>query len=184
MVSDRSCAVGLEAGSVEEAIGKLAALCAVNLQELSADEIAARLLIRELAISTAYDHGVALPHCRADEVSGFALAIAVSRNGIPFRRMPRSAPLSTMPPTPGAAPGGAVSAGGPLPDRTYLFLTLVGPADRPDEYIQVLSLLAQFALDPAARQRLLAAATPHQLCTVFRMYPHRTAPRERYVVGD
>jgi mannitol/fructose-specific phosphotransferase system IIA component (Ntr-type) len=146
ILSPSSCSVSLAATDTATAIDSLASLVAGSVDELSQDEIRRGLLERESAISTGYDHAVALPHCKAVEIERFSMAIAVAPDGVPFR------------------------AGSSEPTR--FFLTLVGPSDRPDEYINLLAAIAQFSMDPEARRRMLEANTPHQLHAIFQLYPH------------
>lgn len=119
---------GDAAAVLRDLAGRLAARPGMRL---SAAEIERRFVERESLGSTAIGGGLAMPHCRGEEIDRPAVAIVRTRLGVPF----------------GAEDG--------VPVR--LFFALVTPGGAPGEHLRILAEFARRARDPRRRAALLAA---------------------------
>ena len=101
------------------------------------DEVHRAVFEREADRSTGIGRGLAVPHCRADGVRTFHVSVAVLKEGVDW---------------------------GALDDRRVHFVFLViGPADQPEAYLQLLSQISRLIRLPQATKRLLAATTPEEV---------------------
>jgi mannitol/fructose-specific phosphotransferase system IIA component (Ntr-type) len=101
------------------------------------DEVHQAVFEREADRSTGIGRGLAVPHCRADDVRSFHVSVAVLKDGVDWDA---------------------------LDDRPVHFIFLViGPADQPEAYLQLLSQISRLIRLPQATKRLLAATTPEEV---------------------
>ena len=124
----------------DEALGRLVAL--LKLDDKSATTILRQLIRREILGSTAYGHGIAIPHCRTLAVSRLRLAFGVHRRGIPMQ----------------AVDGNPVRV---------LFLIVAPPQEVANQYLPVLGRIAQLVREPEVPARLEALATWDELLRLF-----------------
>ncbi len=88
---------------------------------------------RERLSSTAWGHGVAIPHCRMAALSEFTAGLIILSKGIDFN----------------AADG----------DKVFLFPFVIGPENEPRAHLKLLSSLAQVFRDRKIRESLKKAST-------------------------
>lgn len=101
------------------------------------DEVHQAVFEREADRSTGIGRGLAVPHCRSDGVRTFHVSVAVLKEGVDWDA---------------------------LDDRAVHFVFLViGPADQPEAYLQLLSQISRLIRLPQATKRLLAATTPEEV---------------------
>jgi len=106
------------------------------------DEVRRAVFEREADRSTGIGRGLAVPHCRSDNVHDFHVGVAVLKNGVDWDA---------------------------LDDRPVNFIFLVvGPGDKPEQYLQLLSQISRLIRLPDATARLLAAGTPQAVVKVIR----------------
>jgi len=107
----------------------------------SIDEVHRAVFEREADRSTGIGRGLAVPHCRADAVSAFHVSAAIVKDGVDWDA---------------------------LDDRPVHFVFLViGPADQPEAYLQLLSQISRLIRLPQATKRLLAATTPEEVISTI-----------------
>ena len=131
---------------VFELLGKL---LADNLENVQATQICSGLLARERLGTTALGEGVAIPHCRIDNISAIRCAVIKLDHGVDFD-----------------APDGA---------RASLICGLLVPAEATDQHLQVLSQLAEFLSRPKNRAALCACENAQQLLAAFAHAPDKHA---------
>lgn len=102
-----------------------------------ATELYAKLLEREQLGSTGVGAGVAIPHCKLDELSKVVLAVGIARNGVSF---------------------GAVDT---RPVR--LFFLVVSPTDAPAVHLQVLAAISRWLKQDSHVSRLLDLRDPEAI---------------------
>ena len=106
------------------------------------DEVHRAVFEREADRSTGIGRGLAVPHCRADTVQDFHVGVAILKEGVDWDA---------------------------LDDRPVNFIFLVvGPDDKPEQYLQLLSQISRLIRLPDATKRLLAAAAPEAVLNVIR----------------
>ena len=131
---------------VFELLGKL---LADKLENVQATQICAGLLARERLGTTALGEGVAIPHCRIDNISAIRCAVIKLEHGVDFD-----------------APDG---------DKVCLLCALLVPAEASDQHLQVLSQLAEFLSQPKNRAALRGCENAQQLLAAFAHTPDKHA---------
>ena len=108
----------------------------------SRDDVHRAVLEREADRSTGIGRGLAVPHCRSDTLRAFHVSVAVLQEGVEWEA---------------------------LDDRPVHFVFLVvGPGDKPEAYLQLLSQISRLIRLPDATKQLLAATTPEAVINVIR----------------
>lgn len=93
------------------------------------------LLARERIAPTCVGHEIALPHARTEHVGSLVIAVGRSEAGIRFENA----------------------------NQTIRLMFVLGtPRINPGDYLQVVSTLCRLLKNPAHRDALLEAATPHE----------------------
>jgi mannitol/fructose-specific phosphotransferase system IIA component (Ntr-type) len=101
------------------------------------DDVRLAVFERESDRSTGIGRGLAVPHCRSDAVDDFSIGVAVLKEGVEWDALD----------------------GEPV---QFIFL-VIGPSDKPETYLQLLSQISRVMRVPDAARRLLAATTPQQV---------------------
>jgi PTS system nitrogen regulatory IIA component len=140
-LKDEACSVSLSAKSKSDCLKELGGLVASAAPGLKADAVFTLLNDREGESSTALPYGVAIPHARTSLVEDFVLGIAISRRGIKFGSRDKR--------------------------KTHVFFVLIGPGDKPEEYLKLLALVSRVAKSPRARRDLRHAGTVNALKDAF-----------------
>jgi PTS system nitrogen regulatory IIA component len=104
---------------------------------------------REGVGSTALGGGVALPHCRIEQIETPRVAIARLARGVPF--------------------------GAPDGEPVWLFVGIVTPSSAPGAHLSLLAALARRLRDPERMERLLASTDDSVL--LRELFPEKEAPR-------
>ncbi|MFW6012148.1 MAG: PTS sugar transporter subunit IIA [bacterium] len=102
-----------------------------------ASELYAKLLEREQLGSTGVGSGVAIPHCKLDDLSKVVLAVGIVRDGVRF---------------------GAVDT-----KPVQLFFLVVSPNDAPAVHLQVLAAISRWLKQDSHVSRLLALRDPEAI---------------------
>jgi len=133
---------GFETGDKDAILDAMInASCAAE-RIVSRDDVHRAVFEREADRSTGIGRGLAVPHCRSDEVESFHVSVAVLTEGVDW----------------GALDGRPVS---------FVFL-VIGPADKPEVYLQLLSQISRLIRLPGVTDRLRAATTPDEVVNVIR----------------
>jgi mannitol/fructose-specific phosphotransferase system IIA component (Ntr-type) len=108
----------------------------------SRDDVHRAVYEREADRSTGIGRGLAVPHCRSDQVGSFHVSVAVLTDGVDW----------------GALDGRPVN---------FIFL-VIGPADQPEAYLQLLSQISRLIRLPGATDRLHTATTADEVISIIR----------------
>jgi len=106
------------------------------------DDVRRAVFDREADRSTGIGRGLAVPHCRSDKLESFYVSVGVLKDGVEW----------------GALDGRPIH---------FIFL-VVGPGNKPEAYLQLLSQISRLIRLPDATKRLLAAGTPQEVVNVIR----------------
>ena len=105
-------------------------------------EILDAILERERERSTGIERGLAVPHCRTSAVDEIYVSLAIIRDGIDW---------------------------GSLDEKPAHFIFLVvGPNNRPEEYLKLLSQISRLMKSDSIRERLLNAGNPEEVIEVLK----------------
>ena len=91
--------------------------------------------------TTGFGNGIAIPHCKVEGMSSFALALAVSRKGVDFNSMDGR--------------------------HVHIFCVIVGPPGDPDEHLRLLAVGSRVLGSGKSRHELLSSTSPYALREVF-----------------
>lgn len=116
-------------------------MLAADLDKIQASNVNTELIARERLGSTGLGEGVAIPHCRMDDIEEIRCAIVKLNQAVDFE----------------APDGQAVS----------LIFALLVPTEANDEHLQTLSSLAEFLSQPKNREDLRACETAEDILEIF-----------------
>ncbi|MFC1526779.1 PTS sugar transporter subunit IIA [Candidatus Latescibacterota bacterium] len=135
--------IGLEAEHREDVLREVARLAAQTraVGGLDAEAIYGALTKRETAASTGLEHGVAIPHARLPELTDFLLGVVTVPEGVDF--------------------------GSAYTEATRIVVFMLGPVDRPDEHLRMLSTVSRVLDASTVRSALLDAATVDEVRQTF-----------------
>ena len=127
----------LNANTQEKAFEEMAQVLAPKLG-IEVKAIVDALIDRETTRSTALEKtGVAIPHARLNGISDFTILFARSKIGIDFK-----------------AEDGKSS---------HLFFLIVGPENKPGEYLRILARVARLCHSEQFRSKLMGAKTAEEI---------------------
>ena len=136
IIEPGSVSINLAPDSSEQLLREIASLAssAEPLRNISEETIYNALFNRERLSSTACGHGVAIPHCRIPDMSGFVAGLAVLSKGIDFNASDD--------------------------EIVDLVPFVIGPEKHPRIHLQLLSSLAQAFRSEELRNNIRKAETP------------------------
>ena len=137
ILTPRRTRCGLSGGSKKRALELLASTIAEDMPIIDADELFRHLVSRERLGSTGLGQGIAIPHCRIDNLTGPIGALITLNNPVAFDAID-SEPVD------------------------ILFALLV-PEDTHDNHLQILSSLAEAFTNTDIRQSLRQADSDNTL---------------------
>lgn len=142
-LAQESCAIGLEAEDKETVIRKIAELLAKSpaAKDIPLESIVAGLMEREELGTTGLGNGVAVPHCKIEEIDDFCMALAVSPRGMPFEAMD----------------GRSV----------HIVCGIVGPEGDPDTHLRLLAAAARMLSIGRIRYEMVRSASRFALREAF-----------------
>ncbi len=138
-----ACSIELQAENKDEALHKIAALFkrSRKFAEISEGEIYKGLKDREELGSTGFGHQVAMPHCALTSMEDFAISLAVCKKGVNFDSLDRR--------------------------KTKIFVTIVGPKNRPNDHLKLLAACSHVIKQPGVVNELLHATSRINLYEEF-----------------
>jgi PTS system nitrogen regulatory IIA component len=142
LIDARNCLPNMSETTAQAAIGRLCELAAEKAR-LSAGEVTAQVLARELQMGTGLGHGIAVPHARLKDLTAPVIAVGTSAEGIEFDGIEAE------------------------PVR-LIFLILTPVAD-PGSQLQIMAAIGRFAQDRAMLSEALAARTAVELLGAFKV---------------
>jgi PTS system nitrogen regulatory IIA component len=140
-LKEAACTPSLAARTKDECLQELSRLVAGSSPGMDAAGVGEALRGREEEGSTALADGVAIPHARMAGLDDFVLGIAISKKGIRFKS--------------------------PDNKKTHIFFVLIGPVEKPQEYLKLLALVSRVAKSMRARRDLRNARTVNALKESF-----------------
>ena len=138
---EKACTISLAARTKDKCLLELSRLVAAAAPGMEAARVHEALRAREQEGSTALPDGVAIPHARIPGGGDFVLGIAVSKKGVRFES--------------------------PDNKKTHILFVLIGPQEKPQEYLKLLALVSRVAKSVRARRDLRNARTVNALKEVF-----------------
>jgi PTS system nitrogen regulatory IIA component len=131
--------LGTEAANKDELLREIAHLAKNNdvLKSLSEDDIYSKLKEREEISSTGFSKGIAIPHCSFEKLDTFVVGILITPDGIAFESIDGS--------------------------PTKIFVFIIGPVDRRNEHISILSGFSKVLINQESIDRLLSASSADEI---------------------
>ena len=117
------------------------------------ERIFAALQEREKIGSTGFGNGIAIPHCNLKDVEDFVVGVLILPRGIDFDALDKK--------------------------QTRILFFIIGPEDRRNQHIQILSSISKLLKTPQTIEDLLGAQTPEK---VFETVLARLAPRQQALI--
>ncbi len=130
----------------DAALRHIASLAAQSpkLASISEDEIYQALKDREEVGTTGFGDGIAIPHCRRDNVRDFVLGLVSVPDGVEFEALDG--------------------------EPTRLLVFIVGPQDDSRRHVRLLSGISQVLMDPSVVKELLSVKSDEALLESFRRH--------------
>lgn len=144
LLNVRYIELDLKAKKKEEALAELLDLFEAEGAIKNSEEILEALLDRERLTSTGIGEGVAIPHVFVEGLTDTLIAFGRKRKGVAFNAIDR------------------------LP--VHLIFLILGPEDRAEFHLQLLSKMARYLRDEELREALLNAKDPEE---IIRVVEHR-----------
>ncbi|MBC8525685.1 MAG: PTS sugar transporter subunit IIA [Candidatus Cloacimonetes bacterium] len=138
-ISKECCLVNISARKKEDVLKELIQLLKKSpvLDKINDQIILNLLWEREKLGSTGLGHGIAIPHCKIEGLREFVLAVATSEKGVQFDALDNK--------------------------KVHIFFLMVGPTDKPNEHLQLLSGISHLLREPKIKNELLKAQTAESL---------------------
>jgi fructose-specific phosphotransferase system IIA component len=127
----------LPGSSKTECLEELVRILAAQKVVTSVEKILEAVLQREEIMTTGVGNGIAIPHCKADSIQGFAVALGITREAIDFNAID----------------------GSPV----HIIFLLVGPMDQPGMHIKLLSRISRVMNSESIRNQLLSAGSAEEM---------------------
>jgi len=132
ILKPEAIALNLSAETKKEALSKVLDLIKDRFTKIERGKILKILLEREKLSSTACDRFVAIPHARLDFIDYFVVAIGRFDEGLNFDSFDDQ--------------------------KTYLVFLLLGPKDKPGEYLKILAGISKLLKGERTKKRLLSTS--------------------------
>ena len=130
-----------EISSKKRVFELLGELLAKDLEDVQATHISEELQARERLGTTALGEGVAIPHCRMDNLNEIRCAVLKLDQAVEFDA--------------------------PDQQKVSLFYALLVPKDATDEHLKTLSILAEFLSEQDNRNKLRNCTTAEEILNIF-----------------
>jgi len=134
VVSPGCVSLNLRSAAKEDIIAELVDILFAAGKLLDRDMVLHDVLEREKTMSTGMEHGIALPHAKSDGVDDLAVAIGIKREGADFESLDG--------------------------EKSRLFILVASPKKTSGPHVRFLAAAAAVLKDKAAREAIIAAATP------------------------
>ncbi len=136
--------LNLKATTVEEVLREISRFMEKRGAIKNGKKLYQRLIAREKLGSTALPGGIAVPHCKMEELDSPILSLAISPQGVDFN-----------------SPDGKL---------THIFFAAVSPISPPNLHLQVLAAIAKLARKgkKSLVEKLLNAKTPEMAYEIIR----------------
>ncbi len=133
----------LDLANKEAALQKIVQLAKKSaiLKDVEEEQILQGLKQREELGSTGFGNGIAIPHCRLEEVPDFVVGIVTIPSGVDFDAMDGK--------------------------KVHIIVFIVAPARETNDHLRLLSAVSHVLNVPSAVKEILSAGTPHILQETF-----------------
>lgn len=149
LLNQETTAACLEAGSKKRALEKISEILARNIPTHNQEQIFEKLIARERLGGTGLGAGVALPHCRLDDIETPVGILVTLQNGIDYDS-PDNKPVDIL-------------------------FGLIVPAESTEEHLQLLAQLAEFFSDPSHCDQIRNAKTTPELLSIIHRWQQNAA---------
>jgi len=141
LIKKNGIIIDLKSAGKMEALNSIARfMCSIN-GLTNTDEVCAKIIEREMEMSTGIGFGIAIPHCRLNGINNLCMAAARSVEGIAFEA------LDDQP--------------------VHLIFMMISPASTSEEHTQALSSLSRIMSYEDVRRKLLDASTPEEFVDII-----------------
>ena len=113
------------------------------MENLSTEKLITALRERESLGSTGFGDGIAIPHCKLDEIDDFAAAIMISKKGVDFDSIDGK--------------------------KANIFFVIIAPSSKPDIHIKILASISRVVKNKNVRRDLIASNSSIALYETFVM---------------
>ena len=139
IINKECCFVNIHSRKKEEVLKELVNLLknSPSLNSIDSNIVLNSLLDREKLGSTGLGGGIAIPHSKVEGLSDFVLAIATSEKGVQFEALDNK--------------------------KVHIFFVMIGPSDKPNEHLKLLSAISRMLRDVKIKNELLKSKTPEAL---------------------
>ncbi len=136
-------AAGQSYANKDTALREIARIAKKNpiLADVSEDEICQGLIDREELGSTGFGDGIAIPHCRLDNVPSFVVGLVTVPDGIAFDALDE--------------------------EPVHLMVFIIGPTGGSKEHIRILSTVSQTLNIPGAKDEIIREPTAEAVLESF-----------------
>jgi PTS system nitrogen regulatory IIA component len=141
VLKEKACSASLTSRTKKECLLELSRLITAAEAAFPLEEVLTALEEREEQGSTAFGEGVAIPHARLKGSRSFAMGIGVSKKGIDFQSLDGK--------------------------KSHLFFVLLGPENKPQDYLTLLAQISRVAKDRDAQKELRRSRSPSVLREIF-----------------
>jgi len=112
-----------------------------EIRHADSDEALQLLISRENDISTGMQRGIAFPHARTNLVKRMKTVVGIDKSGVDFNSLDKQ--------------------------PTYIFIASLIPADQPEPYLKMMSVMSRFLSVKENRARIIACQSNRELYQFF-----------------
>ncbi len=145
LITEDMCSIDIKAKRKDDAIIEMAQFIkkSPKLEHVPTDKILKALRDREELGSTGFGDGVAIPHCKMDEVDEFVAGIMISKKGVDFDSLDGK--------------------------KAFIFFVVIAPSSKPNEHIKLLASISRVVKHKNVRKEMISAESITQLYETFLM---------------
>ncbi|MEA2103560.1 MAG: PTS sugar transporter subunit IIA [Candidatus Cloacimonadota bacterium] len=135
-LSQKMCVVELQSKRKKDVVHELVSIMKDSkmFSKFSEEQLFNAFMEREEVGSTGLGGGIAIPHTKLKGIDDFLVLVAISKKGVNFEAADKK--------------------------KVHIFFALIGPSNKPNEYLQLLSKIARFLKNKKMYYDLLNAKTP------------------------
>lgn len=112
-----------------------------RLTTISENRIYQALKEREEIGTTGFGNGIALPHCSFEDMNNFVVGALLSKEGVDFQSLDK--------------------------EKVNVIFFIIGPKNKRNEHIYILSLISRVLQNPASKAELLSKTSPREIKETF-----------------
>jgi nitrogen PTS system EIIA component len=145
LITEDMCSIELSSKRKDDSIIEMAQFIkkSSKLDQLPTNKIIKALRDREELGSTGFGDGIAIPHCKMDEVDDFVAGIMISKKGVDFDSLDGK--------------------------KAHIFFIVIAPYSKPNEHIKLLAAISRVVKHKNVRREMINADSTTQLYETFLM---------------